>query len=363
MVTTDRRVESRPFLKRSPLRRLGPHNFTYPSLRQGLYRFFLDSPPSRVLLPDFVPEGVYSPFEKLGADIRFYSVNQDLGIRSDQLLALARDFRPEVAIVIHYFGVVIEGRTRTFRDIFPDALLVEDCAHTVDSPGLAHEGDLCLFSDTKMLGVAEGAHILVRTPGSHTPSYGPSTDQERHLRLLLERRLRREHLLSTVFRSRWAQGLYLRLNGSRADYYEFLCDHYTELTAPTSPRWLRAFERADLARIAEKRRRLARLYCDLLDPSLQLRVGRDALLRAALFGFPVLVPNRNAFHAHLVANGIRGLTCADRWWFDHAHPPSRLHQQHYLLPVNHHLTEREVRRVAGVVGRWKGNGDGDGEEC
>ena len=79
-----------------------------------------------------------------------------------------------------------------------------------------------------------------------------------------------------------------------------------------------------------------------------------ALLRFALFGFPILVKDREAFHTHLARRGVRGLMCSDRWWFDTSRPPSELHRTHYLLPVNHHLSERDIRKVISAANAYIG---------
>ncbi|MBD3243887.1 MAG: hypothetical protein GF331_25065 [Chitinivibrionales bacterium] len=351
MITHDRRIERAPSTGAvSPAARYSC-DFIYPTLRQALYRYLAQSPPARVLLPDYVPEGIYAPVKALGAATGFYHVPVDLRLRKDELAATMRAMKPDVVVLIHYFGAYIEENVTLLRELAgSDTLLVEDFAHTVHETRLALRGDICLFSHTKVLGVAEGGGLVFANPNARRePDYSPDTPGDRTLKRLLGRQLLLEHLMATRVRGRHMQALLFRAMRPFAAYYPFLCDAFTTLSAPVSGRWSNMLKRIDLDAIAEKRRALARRYVENLRDDLCLPVARGSLLRNTLYGFPVRVHMPEAFHSYLVHRGVRGQVLCDRWWFDSGHEPSELYRTHYLLPVNHHLSASQVDEVIAVV--------------
>jgi len=207
-------------------------------------------------------------------------------------------------------------------------------------------GDVRVYSMFKVLGVAEGSILQggERKPLPE-PHYGPFTPRDRELSRRLRRRLDVEHCLSTVVRGRWMQALVLRATAGYADYYSYLCRHYRELCAPMTQSSVDLLSRVDTSRIAHLRRELARRYLDGLDPRLMFDLPEEAFTTQPLMGFPIRVGAREQLQHYLLSRGIRGTALADRWWFVPGREPSALWRSHYLLPIGHYLSDREIDRV------------------
>lgn len=355
MITHDRQIERVPSTAHMPA---GPaaDRFLYPTLRQALYRYFLHSPPARVLLPDYVPEGIHAPLRALGAAVGFYRVPPHLRLDEKEITDTVRALSPDLIVLIHHFGVYVPENVRLLRDVAgPKALVLEDFAHTVHDSRLTLSGDVCVFSHTKMLGVAEGGELLFTNPAARrAPTFSSDTAGDRTLKRLLARQLLLEHLLATRAHGRRSQGMLLRIMRPFTAYYPYLCRHFTSLHAPVSPRWREILARVDLDQVAHKRRMLAERYVNGLRDGLQLPVPPECLLRNALYGFPVRVDNPQTFHAHLVRRGVRGQVLRDRWWFDTERKPSELCRTHYLLPVNHHLSAGRIDEVTAAANSYVG---------
>ena len=88
-----------------------------------------------VLLPAYVPEGLYKPFEFLDWRISLYPVDTNLEPEWEALETLFATERPCLAVMIHYFGLEMDitrfGKIcRTWG-----TLLIEDMAHVLPGAG------------------------------------------------------------------------------------------------------------------------------------------------------------------------------------------------------------------------------------
>src|SRR5437773_1451757 len=57
----------------------------------------------RVLLPSYVPEGLYAPVQHRGCKIVLYPVGLDLDPNWDALVALLNSHKPRLACFIHFY--------------------------------------------------------------------------------------------------------------------------------------------------------------------------------------------------------------------------------------------------------------------
>ncbi len=351
MIGPERQREHSPFLRKQPVRNLTRYHYLYPTLRQGLHAWLRQRPPGRVLLPDHVPQGVHDPFLRLGWSIYYYHVPSCMRLKRTEVAVRFQATRPDIAVLVHPFGVYVEENVALMRGLCRDGtMLFEDFAHTVWDSTVALSGDLCGFSFAKSLGVSSGSllwltnreNIGIDTPG--LPGRG-----ERRLGTLLARQLAVEHWCATVVRSRVSQVLLLRATARLRAYYPFLLAHYPTLRAPPTARSIALLDRIDTEGVAAQRRRIAQRYARELDPRLLPDLPRECFERQALFGFPVLVDDREAFHSALYRQGVRGTVLCDRWWFDTDRSPGGLYRRHYLLPLSHYMSDTQVERVIGAA--------------
>ena len=351
VISPDRRYERGPFLARSPLRDLGRLRFAFPALRQGLYQWLGHVPPGRVLMPDYVPEGVYGPFERRGWQVAFYPLLPSLEIDTG---ALRRAGPADIAVLIHQFGLYIQHNVDAVREASAGkGLVLEDFAHTLWDSRTVLSGDLCGFSFTKSLGVADGSLLWLRNRSLlHPCTCTADTAGDRRLKTLLGRRLLVEHLLATICRRRTCHGPLLRATRRWCDYYSHLSAAYTGLAGPISPASLRTLDHLDMDRVSTARRALADRYVERLNPALMFDLPRDSFLRQSLFAFPVRVPDRESFVQHMSRHGVRTTVLTDRWWWRNDAPPGDTYRSHCLLPLTHYLSVEQVDRVIDAANQW-----------
>lgn len=347
MISHHRVPEPDAFLHPHAVRRLDRCPLFYPVLRQGLYQYLEASGLRSVLLPEYLPEGIFDPFHRLGFEIRYYAVGPSLGLSAEDLrAAFAR--RPDVFVYIHTFGIRHHENLRIVRDLLPQTtLFLEDFAHTVPHAGLRRTGDLCAFSFTKLLGVAEGSLLTIENPrwARECPAADTESHATRVLRTRLTRHLGFESWQARYLGNRYLRAAALRLLAGRHEYYRHLMTHYPAMRSPVSAPSAGVLNRVDFDRVFEKRRRLAEVYLERLDPRLRMDLPRDSFLAQALLAFPILVPNQLRFHRAAWKAGVEGYFLSDRWWF-REEPESGPLKHHYLLPLNHSLTEDQVADAA-----------------
>lgn len=117
----------------------------------------------RVLLPGFICGEVMASLAVLGAEARFYTVDETLQV-NEQSLADAETHRVKAVVAVNYFGFPqrLEGLRRWSRE--RGALLIEDNAHGfLSNEGfvpLGRRGDLGVFSLRKTLSLPNGAALV-----------------------------------------------------------------------------------------------------------------------------------------------------------------------------------------------------------
>lgn len=354
MITYERTRERAPYVRPLPLRNTGNLAFFFPAMRQGLYAYFKDRGKKRVLLPEFVPEGIYDPFLKLGFDIRFYGVTTDLEIDNKEIASAVAAFSPDVFVYIHFFGVYRQAMLDAAKQaVGGDAIFIEDFGHTLPAEGVALTGDLCCYSFTKTLGVAEGSLVWFNNKTLLAPcQYEPEDRTSRTLSKRLAASLALEN-----FHSRWSlsgglSSLVRLLFGEKAAYYPYLMEHYAACRARVSGRSLSIIDRVDFEAVTQRRRDIATLYCENLDSGILLNIPKQEMTRQSLFGFPVRVKDRQRLDVFLASRKIQGLILNDRWWFRRDKEPGDLFTRHYLLPMNHYLPDRKIEQVIDAVNEW-----------
>jgi hypothetical protein len=372
MISFHRRREGPPFLASEPLRDLSRETGLHATARQCLYRYLTRlraaaAGPMRALIPDYAPEGIYAPLRAAGLSVSFYPMPLDLRLDPAAIGRAVSAERPDLIVYIHPFGLYLEENLDTLRAALPaGASLLEDFALTLPCAEVAPRGDLALYAFSKLLGVPEGGLLKPTGPGFGSPgkpasgvpsrlagpadAYGAPTPEGRELSARLDRQLALQDRMARTGAGLLLQRLLTWAAGTGAEYYPYLTAHYRAIGESIAEPSRKLLERIDFEAVTRRRRELAGLYLRGLDP--RFRMAEDAAyLRQALCAFPVRVDDQEGFHAFLIRGGVQGYRLTDRWWFPPG-PPSPLHRGHYLLPLGHSLSEREVRRVIDRVNAY-----------
>jgi UDP-N-acetylglucosamine 2-epimerase (non-hydrolysing)/GDP/UDP-N,N'-diacetylbacillosamine 2-epimerase (hydrolysing) len=294
-------------------------------------------------LPVYCCESVLAPFQRLGFDVRFYSMGEDLASPS----GMPDPLDGSTFLYIHYFGVLNQAvgewlrRARQRTNFF----VIEDCVQASLSSGVGDDGDYVVTSYRKLAPQVDGALL-----GCNTPVASDAIDPDE------------------TFVSQKLIGKLLRDGGEDEDaFLRLLKESEQRLDGECAPRrmsWVSRYlmERTDFAGIAESRRRNwqtldrllreAELTGSLLQPVVKcLRAGEVPL------GYPVKVNRglRDELRASLQRARV---FCPVHWPMDELRersgltPDLELSRSILTIPIDQRLQEAELKYVADCIRRF-----------
>ena len=137
-----------------------------------------------VSVPDYFCNASLEPLRLTGSEIVFHPIGDDLNPVWSECAAMAAARRPDLFVLVHYFGSPADAAAAKAFCTGIGAVLVEDCAHCLaPAPGIGATGDFVLWSPHKSLPAPHGALLVcrgapalsaddVRTPSGNTPTLG-----------------------------------------------------------------------------------------------------------------------------------------------------------------------------------------------
>jgi dTDP-4-amino-4,6-dideoxygalactose transaminase len=132
-------------------------------------------PSISVWLPDFFCNSSLTPLRGMGVQLKFYSLTDQMAPDLDACRTLAGEKRPDLFVLVHYFGrpTPAEGAMAFCRE--NGAWLIEDAAHVLKPiTGIGEYGDCVLYSPHKHLPIPDGAVLVVRENGPAKLASQPS---------------------------------------------------------------------------------------------------------------------------------------------------------------------------------------------
>lgn len=327
---------------------------TFGSGRQAVFALARHLAPEggRVLLPAWVPEGIYLPFKLANWTIEYYELDEVASPNWTILEELVQAKSFDLFVLIHYFGQIRDtGKLR--RILKGSCPILEDWAHTYPTVSwpTPTPGDWALFSPTKIVGTTDGAWMV-----------GPYTLEQSYAKV---NRLGRASFVSWqllyLFGSSMLRfgvpghSLWNQISGgSYARAYRLLVD-FTESPTDISAigKWL--LTHTDHQKVERKRREQAEYFLSHIN-SPHVRVLQEGLPLLPWIGLPLRVTDRDQFSSHLAKHGIRGQQFTERWWFSSsaaAYPCARaLWQNHYLLPIHQDFTLEDTAAIVAIVNEF-----------
>jgi hypothetical protein len=114
-------------------------------------------------LPDYFCNQSTLPARDAGAQLIFYPIGPDLEPDWTACDTLAKMGKPDLFVLVHYFGKPADGeKARSFCDKV-EASLIEDAAHVLGPiDDIGRYGDFIFYSPYKTFPVPDGAVLLVR---------------------------------------------------------------------------------------------------------------------------------------------------------------------------------------------------------
>ena len=103
------------------------------------------------------------PLRKVGVDLQFYPVGQDMLPDWKKCRNLAKNSSPDLFLFVHYFGQLSDCHgVRSFCNE-RKALIIEDCAHVMVPWGkCGGVGDFVIYSPHKWFATPDGAILVIR---------------------------------------------------------------------------------------------------------------------------------------------------------------------------------------------------------
>jgi hypothetical protein len=230
---------------------------------------------------------------------------------------------------------------------------------TEDGP-LGQTGDFILYSLPKMIGVPDGAPLIVRQPSAVRDIQKPHESNLHHLYVIQQMIDLATTTIALYIPTRAGRtGLNLLSKLIAGSPYQTLMQYYTT-PAPMSKVSCFLLRHSDHQHFRLQRRRLAKVYIDGLDRS-KFEFFPDAERHLnVMMGFPVLLTHRNAFVRYLAQNSIAGVYFGPLWSFIPQGKETiysdaiEILRSHFLFPLHQRLTVTQVQHVVEIANNWSG---------
>ena len=325
-------------------------NQMYIVAKQAIFNHFKDSKFSRVLLPSYLPDGVYSPFKELGFKRMYYPLSKNLSLPDDFPGSSSAD--DTVIYHIHHFGMYNKANIYKLKQLKSlGYYIVEDRALTLPASNADYFGNATVYSFNKMLGIPHGGMVISDNQTKNdTPRHNKESDiWKSYLSLRLK--------MFSHFGIKLMPQLFFRLynkivwkminnKGSRLSHWlaasEFADKKVSDIIRQT-----------DFQTISDKITYNAGYLYDNIRQNLQLCSGRDNYTTQAITGFPIIIDNPKDFQKYLMKNGIHGFGLNDAWRPDKTAPEWEYTFKHFLLPVHNDLSMKDLKKIVRVVNAYK----------
>ncbi len=314
----------------------------------------------KILIPAYVPEGIIAPFQIHGCEIFMYDLKPDLSPDYSQFESILKQENISLAVVIHYFGILMpiqEGQKLCSQY---HSILVEDLAHLLAGPEspAGKTGDVVLFSLPKIIGLPDGAPILIRNGLIQAGTLKYDFDF-RWIYYVFEQILRLfvVNVTDMRFFPVWIKVKAEQIFGMLFNSYNTLMSyfHHPNRMSMISKKLL---ERTDFEKIIENRAyAFKRLHEELKNSKFE-KLDIKTIEKHAYFGYPIMVKNREDFLNAMQKRGIKLMTLHYKWSFFKESQKSQypnaynFMNHHVIFPVCDHLDQEDVKEVIRIANEF-----------
>jgi len=313
-----------------------------------------------VLLPAYVPQGLYAPFEKRDWQIILYPIDINLSPIWNEIELLIERHSPSIAILIHYFGKL--QPIEKFIEICHKNRIkvIEDHAHTLPNKEIFnYQGDYILYSLPKMVGVADGAVLVVRDFSIDIEELQYHSKKTNHIYIIKQTLLLFLNSFITKIPNAKLVNIISAVFGKLFNSYANLMRVYHN---PNSISKLssKIVKRIDFDEVVKGRSRYAKIYEERLDDTHFTKLLTIDNQERATFGYPVLVEDRDNLYRFLAKRGIYGSYLISNWnYIPKEYESSQLFENteyiinhHFIFPTALHLKERDINKIVDCANEW-----------
>ncbi len=124
-----------------------------------------------ILIPEYFCNSTLTPLRKMGFDLIFYKLNEDLTPDRIFLENLSRKNEIDIFLAVNYFG--IKGDFNFIKDFCKNqkCWLVKDSAHSLNQKEISNEADFIFFSPHKILSFPMGSVLVINSEGPSKFNY------------------------------------------------------------------------------------------------------------------------------------------------------------------------------------------------
>lgn len=314
-----------------------------------------------VLIPEFVPEGVYDPFVRKQIVVIKYKLNRALEPDWDCFMRCLLLHKPRLAVIIHFFGIKQDVERFSIMCKRHNTIVLEDMAHLarVNEGARKYYSDFVLFSLTKMYGLPDGAILkfnnnLPIDNFIYTKSINSFLYTLSQALILFFTHLSHKDLFKGLFRHVSIVLIVL------LQPYKQLMRYYYKCPSKISALSSYMLRRIDVPKIICNRRKKESLYASKLDSNFfkSMKIG-DSTEISCGFGYPVIFETemiRDDFAAYLTSKGIHGNIFQNRWnFFDKQSNLTSgeiVMRTHFIFPTADHISFADICRIIDISNDW-----------
>ena len=323
--------------------------------------FVEDGKKEVVLLPAYVPQGLYAPFEKKKWKIVLYPIDEELNPIWSEVESLIKKHTPSLAVLIHYFGTIQPIEKFVQLCDYQGVKVIEDYTHLFfKQEKITYKGDYILYSLPKMVGVPDGAVLVVRD----------STIDVNRLKYYKRRTnclyLTKQVLLLSINSILSKIACAKLVNIFSALFNKLFNSYNTLMRVYHRPNKMSVLSqiivnRINFDEVIKTRSRYARMYDEKLTDRHLRKILRMGSEDCAIFSYPILVEDRDSLYWFLAKKGIYGTYLTSNWNYipEEQDKKSQLFKNteyminhHFLLPTALHLKEKDIEKIIDCVNEW-----------
>jgi len=246
-----------------------------------------------------------------------------------------------------------------------NTFVIEDMAHaylgdTEDRP-LGQTGDFIIYSLPKIIGLPDGAPLIINRPDAVGDILVPHNSIMHHFyvfqQMLLLVLASIWHYFSSPIVSSFINILFRVIAKSS---YRTLMKYYTS-PSPMSKISMHLLCHLNHSLVKSKRRKLAQVYIDGLDRQKFIFFPGSELPLNVMMGFPVCLSNRDCFIRYLARHSIYGTCFVDKWNFIPKEQEKIFSDAmwvlrcHFLFPLHQRLHVNQAQHVVEIANIWSAN--------
>jgi len=303
-----------------------------------------------VLVPPFLPHGIFLPLKKKKLSILYYNLDKYLRPQEDSVKNLINRKTIKLIFIIHYFGVFRDYHLISKYSKEKNIIVLEDCAHTLylnyQHSKFGKLSDVTFFSLNKILSVPEGGLFISNNNNIDLNNLKTKRNVLSKISFYMSY-LNLQCFTYYIFVKNYPLKV-MSLLFSKIFYYFYyftLCSNNS--CSPISIKSLELIKTLNYEKIFLKRLKIKNIFINEFSDYLTDNVSTDDYITGIAFYYD----NGNQISNKLNKSGIKTLRYKKLWWFvpkkeiKNYDFEKKFYDNHFLIPVNENLNTGDVKKI------------------